>query len=476
MKKNMIKFLIVLLTLTFIVTGCHKQEKDKLVLVTEAGFAPYEYYSNGQIIGVDIDIAREIAKYLDKELVIKDVAFDSIINEIKTNKSDIGAAGISYTEERAKEVSFTINYASSKQVIIVNKDSSITDSNTLQGKVAVQLGTTADTYLTENYPNITIIREKKFLAAIQDLKDKKVDAVVMDELPAKKLVTDDMIILQQPLVVDNYGMVVSFYNQELLEACNNVIEKMKNNGEIDTLILSHMGVEEKNNKNTIIDKFYNSVIKDERYKYILKGLENTILIALGAVILGIILGTFLAIIRNYHDNTNKFKILNKIAKLYITIIRGTPCILQLMIIYYVIFKSVSVNIVFVGILAFGINSAAYVAEIIRAGLNSVNKGQIEAGYALSLDYKKVMRYIVFPQALKNILPALCNEFITLVKETSVGAYIGIVELTKASDIIASRTYDYFFPLILIAIIYLIITYGLSKLVNLMEKRLNNVRN
>ena len=146
-----------------------------------------------------------------------------------------------------------------------------------------------------------------------------------------------------------------------------------------------------------------------------------------------------------------------------------------MIIYYVIFKTTSINIVLVGILSFGLNSAAYVAEIIRAGLDSVDKGQTEAGYALSLNYRQVMQYIIFPQAIKNILPALGNEFITLVKETSVGAYIGIIELTKASDIIASRTYDYFFPLILIALIYLIITYGLARLINLMEKRLNNVR-
>ena len=147
-----------------------------------------------------------------------------------------------------------------------------------------------------------------------------------------------------------------------------------------------------------------------------------------------------------------------------------------MIIYYVIFKNVSISIVLVGILAFGINSAAYVAEIIRAGLNSVDKGQVEAGYALSLNYRQVMMKIVFPQAIRNILPALGNEFITLVKETSVGAYIGIVELTKASDIIASRTYDYFFPLILIAVIYFAITFSLSKLISIMEKRLNYVRN
>ena len=127
-------------------------------------------------------------------------------------------------------------------------------------------------------------------------------------------------------------------------------------------------------------------------------------------------------------------------------------------------------------MAFGINSGAYVAEIIRAGISSINKGQWEAGYALGLSYKQVISRIILPQAVKNILPALGNEFITLVKETSIGAYIGIVELTKASDIIASRTYDYFFPLVLIAIIYLIITFLLSKLISSMEKRLNNARN
>ena len=150
-----------------------------------------------------------------------------------------------------------------------------------------------------------------------------------------------------------------------------------------------------------------------------------------------------------------------------------PTILQLMIIYYVIFASVEINIVFVGILAFGINSGAYVSEIIRAGINSIDKGQIEAGSSLGLNYPQIMRYIIMPQAIKNILPALGNEFITLVKETSVGAYIGIIELTKASDIVASRTYEYFFPLIIAAIIYLIITLSLSKLISIMERKLNN---
>ena len=226
----------------------------------------------------------------------------------------------------------------------------------------------------------------------------------------------------------------------------------------------------------IFNSFYNSVIYDDRYKYIFEGLFHTILIALFAVIIGIIIGIVIAIIRNNYEVNKKFRVLNSISKIYVDIIRGTPVILQLMIIYYVIFKSVNINILIVGVIAFGINSGAYVSEIIRAGINSIDKGQMEAGLSLGLKYGEVMRLIILPQAIRNILPALGNEFITLLKETSVGAYSGIVELTKAYDIIASRTYDYFFPLIIIAIIYLIMTLGLSKLVNVMERRLNNARN
>ena len=225
----------------------------------------------------------------------------------------------------------------------------------------------------------------------------------------------------------------------------------------------------------LYDSFYMSVIYDNRYEYILEGLGNTLLISLFAVIIGIIIGIVIALIRTNYEKNGKMKFLNSLAKFYVNVVRGTPVILQLMIIYYVIFETVDINIVLVGVIAFGINSGAYVSEIIRAGINSVPDGQMEAGYALGLKYGQVMRYIIFPQALKNILPALGNEFITLIKETSVGAYIGIVELTKASDIIASRTYDYFFPLFIIAIIYLILTLGLTKVVNMMEVKLNNAR-
>ena len=221
---------------------------------------------------------------------------------------------------------------------------------------------------------------------------------------------------------------------------------------------------------------YQTLLYDNRYKFIIEGLINTLIIALFSVIIGTIIGIIVALIRNNYDKNGKMKIANQIVKWYVDIIRGTPVILQLMIIYYVIFKSVDIPVVIVGILAFGINSGAYVSEIIRAGIQSIPIGQTEASYALGLNYNQTMRYIILPQAIRNILPALGNEFITLLKETSVGAYIGIIELTKASDIIASRTYDYFFPLIMIALIYLIMTIGLSKLIQKLERRLNHVRN
>ena len=224
--------------------------------------------------------------------------------------------------------------------------------------------------------------------------------------------------------------------------------------------------------NKIINSFYESIICDGRYKFIFEGLLNTLIIAFFAVILGFVIGILIAIVRHHHDTNGKLKILNRLCVWYVNIIRGTPVLLQLMIIYYVIFKSVDISIIIVGVLAFGFNSGAYVSEIIRAGINSIDKGQMEAGLSLGLKYNMVMRCIIMPQAIRNILPALGNEFITLIKETSAGAYIGIMELTKASDIIASRTYDYFFPLIIIALIYLVITLGLTKLVNRMEVKLN----
>jgi amino ABC transporter, permease protein, 3-TM region, his/glu/gln/arg/opine family len=222
----------------------------------------------------------------------------------------------------------------------------------------------------------------------------------------------------------------------------------------------------------IRENIYNSFIYQDRYKYYLTGLGNTIIMAFFACLIGVILGLILSLVIDYNEKTGKLYLLSTFARMYIGIIRGTPALLQLMILYYIIFKSVNINIVVVGIISFGLNSGAYVSQIIRSGLISIPKGQEEASTMLGFNYFQTMKYVIMPQALRNVLPALGNEFITLLKETSVAGYIGILELTKASDIVASSTYDYFFPLLIVAIIYLILTLGLTKLLNFFERRLS----
>lgn len=236
------KRLGLIIFIMILMCGCSKKDENQLVMVTEAGFAPYEYYENGEVVGVDVDIAREIAKYLGKTLVVKDIAFDSIINEVKTGKADFGAAGISYSDDRAKNVDFSINYAVSKQVIIVNNNSSITNVNGISNKkIAVQLGSIADTFVTDNIKSANVVRQKKYLAAIEDLKTGKVDCVVMDELPAKEIVSknEGIKILDGSLTNDSYGMVVKKGNKELLDAINMVLQNLKDEGKIDEFIIKH---------------------------------------------------------------------------------------------------------------------------------------------------------------------------------------------------------------------------------------------
>lgn len=220
-------------------------------------------------------------------------------------------------------------------------------------------------------------------------------------------------------------------------------------------------------------EFILNFIEDNRWKYIVDGLKITLIVTIFAVLIGVLLGFLIAIVRTTHDKTGKLKILNAICKVYLTVIRGTPVVVQLMIIYFIMFGSVDISKVLVAIIAFGINSGAYVAEIFRSGIMSIDNGQFEAGRSLGFNYAQTMMYIIMPQAFKNVLPTLCNEFISLLKETSVSGYIALQDLTKGGDIIRSRTYDAFMPLIAVALIYLAMVMIFTKLVSLLERRLRN---
>lgn len=219
------------------------------------------------------------------------------------------------------------------------------------------------------------------------------------------------------------------------------------------------------------DRFYRNFLYEDNWLYMWDGLKITLIVTLFATMIGIVIGFLIAIIRSTHDRTGKFKIFNFICQVYLTVIRGTPVVVQLLIIYFVIFGSVKIDKVIVAILAFGINSGAYVAEICRAGIMSIDIGQLEAGRSIGFNYAQTMWYIILPQAFKNVLPSLGNEFIVLLKETSVSGYIALQDLTKGGDIIRSRTYDAFFPLVGVAIIYLIMVLVFTKLVSMLERRL-----
>lgn len=220
------------------------------------------------------------------------------------------------------------------------------------------------------------------------------------------------------------------------------------------------------------DAIYQNLIAEDRWKYIASGLGVTLRITLFAVMIGIVLGFLVAVVRSTYEKTHKLKVLNLICQVYLTVIRGTPMVVQLLIMYYIVFVSVTSKIT-VASLAFGINSGAYVAEIIRGGIQSIDNGQFEAGRSLGFNYPQTMIYIILPQVFKNVLPALANEFIVLLKETSVCGYIALQDLTKGGDIIRSQTYNAYVPLFTVALIYLVMVMIFTQLVKILERRLRS---
>lgn len=234
--------------------------------------------------------------------------------------------------------------------------------------------------------------------------------------------------------------------------------------------------------NDFKDEFVLNFVADNRWRYLTDGLRITLTVTFFALLLGIVIGVVVAVIRSTHDKTiedmnpgvGKFLLtfFDRVCRVYLTVIRGTPVVVQLMLIYYVILASLDSKVV-IASLAFGINSGAYVAEIIRSGIMSIDKGQFEAGRSLGFNYVQTMWHIIIPQAFKTILPTLANEFIVLIKETSVAGYVALQDLTKGGDIIRSRTYSAFMPLIAVALIYLVIVMFFTWLVGILERRLRN---
>ncbi len=486
--------------------------KRTISIVTNPDFAPYEYMVGNEYEGIDMDIWRALCKYMDSDLEINYMEFDSIVTAVQGGKFDVGVSGFTITDERKLVVNFSDVYSTAYQAVVVREGSAeagYTSYEQLKGKtIGVETGTTGNYLALDVFGESHVKPFNTYGDVFQSLLQGKLDCVIVDNLVAdsyvKKLSGLKVSDIELPGEIEEYGFVFNKSDTELLALTNKALAQMKADGILDKIFDYYASVDyspdadgfftahpevlesikaidgsggssggDDSKSKSFWERISQNLFEKERYNYILTGLENTIIITLIGLVIGLVLGILAAIVRSCHDINGNMKILNAICKVYITVIRGTPTMVQLLIIYFVVFASSSMNALIIAGIAFGINSGAYVAEIVRAGINAVPKGQLEAGRSLGLPFWPSMTKVIMPQAIRNILPALCNEGITLLKETSIAGYIGIVDLTKAAMLIRSQTYDAFIPLLVVAAIYLIIVLVLQYLVGRLERRLND---
>lgn len=450
------------------------RERGYIALVTNAEFEPFEYKDGNETVGIDIDIAKEIAKSIGVELRIKDVSFDALPLELSRGNCDFALAGISYSEDKDQNVDFSEeSYFDAKQAIVVPKESKIKHEDDLYGKkIGVHMGTTGDIYCTEHFKNSEISRLPNSTLAVLEMISGRIDAVVIDNLPAKNLVAKHaglIKVLDDYLFEEQYRAVVP-EGSELRDYIDEILKELKANGTIDKIVENYVSGPS-DFGHGFWGLIYNGLINKGRYINIIEGLCNTIKITCGALVIGVFIGSIIAFAKLNKSKNILMWLLKKLADFYLTVIRGTPVVVQLFVIYYFIFVSTDLSKVAVAMIAFGINSGAYVGVVLQSGILSVDSGQYEAARSLGLSSKDAMIKVIFPQALKNVIANLCNEFIDLIKETSVAGFIGIMDLSRAGDIIRTQTLDPFVPLLTVAFIYLLIVTTLSSVMDLIERRL-----
>lgn len=489
MKKRLYFKIIVIVLILICAMGSGTKiqaaEKQKIVVGTNAEYAPFEYLDeNGNLTGFDVELMEAIAESQNIEIVWRDLPFDSLIGSMEAGDLDVIAAAIGPTDERKKSVDFSDVYYVGAQSIICRKGEKITNFKDLSGlKVAVLEGSTADLIVSgENQDygiveDAQVIRFKNVSSAVMELKNGGVAAVLTDKIMAETFCKQTQGLTQIPVEGTENDTVfcVPKGDNEMLSTINSGLSQIRENGIYDQIYETYFGGEDStenllfSESNGFINTLKFVFVNANRWKYYVKGLGITLLVSMLSVLLGLMIGLIVAIIRINVQRKNKKTIASVIASVYVDIIRGTPSVLQLMIIYFVAFHS---RLGFAAaIVSFGINSGAYVSEVIRGGIQSVDKGQMEAGRSLGLCYGDTMRFVVVPQAVKNILPALGNEFIQLIKETSILGYVGIMDLTKAANYVSSRTYQMFIPLLAAGIIYYLIIKFLTCLLQRFERRL-----
>lgn len=449
------------------------KDKGNLVMGTSPDYPPYEFLVNrhgkDQVVGMDVDIAKKVAHDLGVKLVVKKMDFDSLLVALETNKVDMVLAGMSPTPARQKSIDFSKIYYRGGQSIVINKtDKGIYhNKNSFRNKaMGAQTGS-----IQYNLGKKQIAGSKmKGLAKISDLilalKSHKVEGVIMEEPSAQAYVDNDSNLAMLKNSQFNLGSgenntAIGFRkgSSALVNAVNRSIDEITQK-KLTQGYLKHAGTYmQKNTKNTGM-WHYSS--------YFVKGVAYTLLITIISVFFGILLGVIFALMR-----LSKVKLLPALGVAYIEFVRGTPLMIQVMFVYFGIGLFVNIPALIAGIIAVSLNSAAYVAEIIRGGINSVAVGQKEAARSLGLSRQQTFKSVVFPQALKNIWPALGNEFISLIKESSIVSIIGVTDLIYQLKAVQTATYKGVMPIVVAMLIYFILTFSLSKLLNFYERKMKH---
>ncbi|EWK58754.1 amino acid ABC transporter, permease/substrate-binding protein [Staphylococcus aureus T16664] len=445
------------------------KERGELRVGLSADYAPmeFEHTVNGktEYAGVDIDLAKKIAKDNNLKLKIVNMSFDSLLGALKTGKIDIIISGMTSTPERKKQVDFSDSYMMTKNIMLVKKDKvneykDIKDFN--NKKVGAQKGTEQEKIAQTEIENASITSLSRLPDVILALKSGKVEGAVVEKPVAEAYLK------QNPkLGISNVKfneeekdtvIAVPKDSPKLLSQINKTIKEVKDKGLIDKYMTNAANA--MNDDSGFISKYGS---------FFLKGIKITILISLIGVALGSILGAFVALMK-----LSKIKIISWIASIYIEILRGTPMLVQVFIVFFGITAALGLDIsaLVCGTIALVINSPAYIAEIIRAGINAVDKGQMEAARSLGLNYRQTMKSVIMPQAIKNILPALGNEFVTLIKESSIVSTIGVGEIMFNAQVVQGISFDPFTPLIVAAALYFVLTFVLTRIMNMIEGRLN----
>lgn len=468
-------------------------EEGVLTVGTNATFPPFEYVDeNNKINGFDIKFIEKIAENLGYKLKICDMDFDALIPSLG-KKTDLIIAGVTKTEEREKMVNFSKPYYESKQFVLTKKNKQIEHKNDLKNCImAAQTGSTGHNLIKElneefKQSESKIKSSKDFITLVNELLNSRIDAIVLDKNTA---LTFQKIYPSKLKAIDgqsfdfkneDYCIACSKQNQPLIDAINKQIDILIKSQTYANLVNQHINSnanqklgsssDDSNTKTySLKDQFDAAFFKNNRWKLYLNGLIVSLEITFFAAMIGLFFGTILAMIRTIKLK-KWFKVLQLLCKMFVDVIRGTPILVQLLIWWFVILQN-SKNAIIVAIISFGLNSSAYVCEIVRGAIKAVDSGQTEAGLAMGFGPIQTLKNIVLPQGLKNAIPALCNEIISLLKETAIVGYIALVDLTRAADLVRAATYQAFVPLIIVAMIYFTITKTASFLLNLLERKLD----